>query len=280
MIIDFKMKAPIPSWEPLFDAGKTSVLELFPYLKNEQPTKAVTFADVIQEMDDRDIGYGVILGRDNEAGSSNEELYQFLQSPEAERFRGFIGLENMTINEAVETIHRYGATGAFSGVTVNPAKILPLTNIDDPTLDPIFEACLAYDLPFCITMSLLISLLSDKPDYDYIHPKRLIPIAKKYPDLKLIVSHAAWPFVDEMIAVAIHFPNIFLVPDFYSGFPNAKAYFDAANSGLEDQVIFGSCYPNVNYDYALGFYQEYLTDSEIADKVFYANAAKLLGISE
>lgn len=280
MIIDFKMKAPIPNWEDLFETGKTGVLNLFPYLKNEQPTTAQTLSDVIQEMDDRDIGYSVILGRDNEPGSSNEELFQFLQSPDGERFHGFIGLENMTVDEAVATIHRYGDTGVFSGVTVNPAKILPLTDIDDPSLAPIFEACLAYDLPFCITMSLLISLLSDEPDYDYIHPKRLMPIARKYPELKIIVSHAAWPFVDEMIAMAVHFPNIYLLPDFYSGFPKGQAYFDAANAGLEDQLLFGSCYPNVNYDYALGFYKEALPDPAIAEKVFYSNAAKLLGIEK
>lgn len=280
MIIDFKMKAPIPAWEPLFEAGRTSVLDIFPYLKNEQPTQAQSLADVIQEMNDRDVQYGVILGRDNEPGSSNEELFNFLQSPEASRFRGFIGLENMTVDQAVDTIHKYGATGVFSGVTVNPAKIQPLTQIDDPSLDPIFDACLAHDLPFCITMSLLISLLSDEPDYDYIHPKRLIRIAKKYPDLKIVVSHAAWPFVNEMIAVAIHFPNIYLLPDFYSGFPGGQAYFNAANAGLEDQLIFGSCYPNVNYDYALNHYKEALTDDEIADKVFYKNAAKILGIEE
>lgn len=145
MIIDFKMKAPIPNWEDLFETGKTGVLNLFPYLKNEQPTTAQTLSDVIQEMDDRDIGYSVILGGDNEPGSSNEELFQFLQSPDGERFHGFIGLENMTVDEAVATIHRYIDTGVFSGVTVNPAKILPLTDIDDPSLAPIFEACLAYD---------------------------------------------------------------------------------------------------------------------------------------
>lgn len=278
MIIDFKMKAPIPKWESLFEAGKTSLLEGFQYLKDEKPTEAKTLEDVIREMDERDVQYGVILGRGNEQGSSNEELYQFLQSPNGSRFRGFIGLEDMTVDEAVATIHHYGDKGVFSGVTVNPAKILPLTNIDDPSLDPIFEACLAYDLPFCITMSLLISLLSENFDYDYIHPKRLVPIAKKFPDLKLVVSHAAWPFVDEMIAVAIHFPNIYLLPDIYSGFPQGDAYFKAANAGLADQVIFGSCYPNANYDYALDKYKAALPDPEIADKVFYTNAAKILGI--
>ncbi|WP_411844161.1 amidohydrolase family protein [Salinicoccus sp. HZC-1] len=278
MVIDFKMKPPIPGWEDMFAAGKTPVKEKFKALKDVEPTKARTLDDVLAEMDGQGITHSVILGRNNELNSSNAELLEFLTSQKGERFFGFIGIEDMTVEEAVETIHKYAATGKFHGVAANPAKIRPLTGIGDPSLDPIFEACLEHDLPFCMTLSLLISLISEKPDYDYIHPKQLIRIADKYPELKLIISHAAWPFVQESIAVAIHYPNIYLCPDFYISFPGGGQYAEAAKAGLEDQLLYASCYPNVPYDYAMAHYNKHDLPEDIFEKVMSGNAKKLLGL--
>ena len=278
MIIDFKMKAPIPQWEDLFENGKTAINGIFKSFERIQPTTANTVDDVLREMDEQGITYSVILGRNNEPGSSNEELLHFLQSPQGKRFFGFIGIEDMTVEEAVETINHYAKTGAFHGVQAIASKIKPLTPVGDPSLDPIFEACIEHDLPFCYTMSMLISVMSEKPDYDYIHPKHVMRVAAKYPDLKLIISHAAWPFVQESIAVATHYPNVYLMPDFYISFPGGEQYAEAAKWGLADQILFGSCYPNVPYDFSIKHYQKYQFEPDVAEKVFYRNAARLLKV--
>ncbi|WP_342389188.1 amidohydrolase family protein [Salinicoccus bachuensis] len=191
MAIDFKMKAPIPEWESLFEQGRTSVLERFSVLKDVTPTETTSLEDVLDEMDNQGVTHSVILGRNNQAGSSNAELLNFLSGSEGKRFFGFIGIEDMPVEEAVETIHKYAATGKFHGVAANPAKIRPLTPIGDPSLDPIFEACMEHDLPFCMTLSMLITLLAEGADYDYIHPRQLIRVLDKYPDLDLIISHAS-----------------------------------------------------------------------------------------
>lgn len=278
MIIDFKMKAPIPHWEDMFENGKTALNGIFTRLDHVKQTQANSLKDVLTEMDDQDITYSVILGRNNEAGSSNEELLEFLTSKSGERFFGFIGIEDMTVDEAVEAIHKYANTGAFHGVQAIASKIKPLTPVGDPSLDPIFEACIEHDLPFCYTLSMLISIMSEKPDYDYIHPKHLMRVANKYPELKIIISHAAWPFVQESIAVATHFPNVYLLPDFYIAFPGGNQYAEAARSGLADQILFGSCYPNVPYDFSIAHYRNHNLEPEILEKVLYKNAARLLKV--
>lgn len=91
---------------------------------------------------------------------NKRELLDFLSSNEGERFFGFIGIDDITV-EAVETIRKYAATGRFHGLAANPAKIRTLTSIGDPSLDTIFEACMEHDLPFCMTRSMLITLLFD-----------------------------------------------------------------------------------------------------------------------
>lgn len=277
MTIDFKMKAPIPKWEALFKAGRTPIKNNFKLLKNMQPTTAETLEDVRQEMADQDINHAVILGRGNAQGSSNAELYEFLKNQESNIFHGFIGIEDLTVEEAVKTIHKYAKTNVFSGVSLTPTKIEPHTHLADSSLHPIFDACLEYDFPIVITLSALLTLLDEEADYDYIHPKHLIPVLQKYPELNIIISHAAWPFVQDSIAVAVHFPNLYLCPDLYIGFPGSKAYAKAANSGLEEQILFASCYPNVPYDFALKHYKS-LIDPSVIHKVLHENAAKLLKI--
>lgn len=275
MIIDFKMKPPIPEWEELFKAGRNPVAKLFNNLPGFVPAVAETFDDVIKEMDGTGITKAVILGRNNSPGSSNEELYQFLKSDENERFYGFIGIEDMTVEEAVQTIEKYAPTRAFSGVAAAPTKIEPHIPIDDERLHPIFDACVKYELPFCITLSMLLTLNDDEADYDYINPKHLIPILQKYPDLKVIISHAGWPFIQEGIAVAMHFRNLYLCPDFYMGFPGSEALAEAADKGLHEQILYASCYPNAPYDYALVQYRKYFSD-EVMDNILYKNAERIL----
>lgn len=275
MIIDFKMKPPIPKWEELFKAGRTPVTKLFSNLPDFEPTASETFDDVIKEMDETGITKAVILGRNNSPGSSNEELYEFLKNDDSDRFYGFIGIEDMTVEEAVETIEEYAPTDVFSGVAVAPTKIEPHTKIDDESLHPIFDACVKYDLPFCITLSMLLTLNDEEADYDYINPKHLIPVLHKYPEMKVIVSHAGWPFIQEGIAVAMHFRNLYLCPDFYMGFPGAEALADAADKGLEKQILYASCYPNAPYDYALNQYRKYFSQ-EVMDSIMHKNAERIL----
>lgn len=278
MTIDFRIKAPIPHWENLFNEGKQLLLQTL-HLQGVEPTPSETLADVIAEQDALGITHAVIMGRGNETGSSNEELQAFLSTQPTKRFIGFIGTDNLTIEEAVETIKSYGATGAFHGVSINPLTIRPKLPIGDPALDPIFEASRALDLPVSITLSGLMGLISTPLDYDYARPGGLYRVAQKYPDLKLIISHAAWPFASEAISIAIYNPNIYLSPDLYLAFPGSKLYVEAANFALADRLLYGSCYPNVPYSFAIEHFHNQEWKTGVLDKVLYKNATKLLKLT-
>lgn len=278
MTIDFRVKAPIPHWESLFEEGKQLLLQTL-RLQGVEPTPSETLADVIAEQDALGITHAVIMGRGNEAGSSNAELGAFLSAQPTRRFLGFIGTDNLTIDEAVATIKTYGTAGVFHGVSINPITIQPRLPIGDPALDPIFEASLALDLPVSITLSGLLGLVSAPFDYDYARPNGLYRVAKKYPNLKLIISHGAWPFVSEAISIAIYNPNIYLSPDLYLGFPGSKLYAEAANFALADQILYGSCYPNVPYPFAIEHFRNQAWRDGVLNKVLHENAAKLLKLA-
>lgn len=278
MIIDFRMKPPIPAWERLFAEGKNAVGQWL-NLQDLTPILSETLEDVVGEMDAQGITHAVVMGRGNEPGSSNAELAVFLSGRTNGRFIGFIGADSLDIAGAVDAVETYAPTGLFRGVSLNPATLQPRTPIGDPSWDPLFEAALKHGLPVSITLSGLLGLIGPSIDYDFARPAGLIRAAKAYPDLKIIISHGAWPFVGEAITAATLCPNIYLSPDLYSRFPGSELYVEAANFNLSNQLLFGSCYPNVPYDFALSHFKSQNWNEGVLRKILYENGAKLLGLS-
>jgi len=278
MIIDFRMKAPIPKWEKLFEDGK-DVVKNTHQLKNVGLVPSSTLEEVIGELDAHGIDYAVIMGRGNEPGSSNEELADFLKSPQAERFIGFIGVDTPEVDEAVRTIETYAATGLFRGVSLNASVLLPHLPVGDPSWNPIFEACVKHKLPLALTLSVYLGITGPRQNYDFARPSQLIQAAKAYPELNLIISHGAWPFINEAIGSATYAPNIYILPDLFISFPDGDKYLEAANFHLSNQVLYGSNYPNVPYEFTLPKVKNWQWEEGIQQKILYDNAAKLLGLS-
>jgi len=277
MIIDFRMKPPIPGWEKLFEEGKDAVPR-FHRLEGVKPVPSDTLEEVIGELDSFGITYAVVMGRGNEPGSSNEELAAFLTGPSSGRFIGFIGVDSPDVEGALATIDKYAATGLFRGVSLNASDLLPHLPVGDSSWDPIFEACVKRRLPLSITLSGYLGMNGPRNDYDFARPSRLARAAKTYPELNIIVSHGAWPFVSEAIAMASYYPNIYLSPDLFLGFPQGKLYAEAANLHLSNQLLYGSCYPNVSYEFALSHFKNQQWNEGVLDKVLYSNGARLLGL--
>lgn len=58
--------------------------------------------------------------------------------------------------------------------------------------------------------------------------------------------------------------------------PGAEQYVEAAAKGLDDQVLYASCYPNVPYDYAMKHYRRADLPPSIMAKIMEGNARRLL----
>jgi predicted TIM-barrel fold metal-dependent hydrolase len=84
--------------------------------------------------------------------------------------------------------------------------------------------------------------------------------------------------VNEIIGVAFRYPNVYLVPDMYIFLPGGRLYVEAANTFLQEQILFGSSHPframrqSVEDYLHLGFSEDVIT------KVMSENAQKLLGL--
>jgi predicted TIM-barrel fold metal-dependent hydrolase len=98
---------------------------------------------------------------------------------------------------------------AIEELRLKGVKFGPIYNrvsMDDPRLTPIYEYCLANDLP--LTLHMGTTYPRDCP-VDLGRPIHVEPIALRYPDLKIVMAHLAHPWFEECIAIIRKQPNVY-----------------------------------------------------------------------
>jgi len=115
---------------------------------------------------------------------------------------------------------------------------------------------------------------------DYGRPIYFDDIAIDFPNMKIVLAHFGWPWVEEAIAVALHKPNVYLdlsgwapkyIPQVIWGFARHKI--------LQDKMLFGSDYPMISPERWLKEFNEVNLPQEIKDKILKHNAKKLVSSS-
>ena len=100
------------------------------------------------------------------------------------------------------------------------------------------------------------------------------------PDLKIVCSHAGWPFVTEMIAVAFRHDNVFVENFIYQDFPGMQPWIQAYDTILSSKILFASGFPFRDYREVLRWFDRLPLSDQSRDRILHENAARLLGIAE
>jgi len=240
---------------------------------------------LFEEMDSAQIRYGVLMGRAAAGAGSlgsvkNSDIVKALEQY-SDRFLGFLGVDLDAIPEGLAEIREFAEVENIKGISIEPGSGKIPRWSDDPCLDPIYELALEYDLPVSISLSGLLSALGGH-DITWSSPVSIQRVAQRYPDLKIIVSHAAWPYAEEMVVVALACPNIYVSPDLYAatkGMICAETYVKGANMFLEDRTLFGSAYPVRDIHESVSDFLQMGWKPEIIPKILWNNAAHLLKVS-
>ncbi len=112
----------------------------------------------------------------------------------------------------------------------------------------------------------------------HAHPASIDRLAADFPNLKIIMAHPGWPWVDETTAVALHKGNVYWemsgwAPKYFPG--NLRIDMRAR---LQDKVMFGSDYPSMPYERILREWGELGYKDEVMEKIFHKNAERVLGL--
>lgn len=285
-IIDMRLRPPVPAWT------KGSVFRTAMHY----PRHFVTFkgarsawlesVDVLyEEMDSAGIKYGVAMGRassgaGNLGGVSNKEIVDLVAGHQ-NRFLGFLGVDLDAIPDSLAEIREFASAPNIKGISIEPGSAKVPRWSDDASLDPVYQLALDLDLPVSISLSGLLSALAGH-DITWARPVSIQRVAQRYPTLKIIVSHASWPYADEMVVVALACRNIYVSPDLYAstaGMIGADTYVKGANLFLEDRMLFGTAYPVKDIQETVRDFLGMGWREEIVPKILWSNAAKLLKVS-
>jgi len=247
--------------------------------------KAINFDDrpiqsleeIVADLDKRNVEVAVITGRDCEKTygipANNGSVLEFCAAY-PEKFIGFYGLDPHKGMDAVRELTKAVTELGMKGAAVDPylAQIYP----NDAKYYPIYAKCCELEIPIIFTTG--PATLVEGAVMDHVAPRYIDFVARDFPELKIVISHGGYPWVNEAIFVTQRNANVFLEVSEFELSPQANAYIEAANTVISDQFIFASAHPFVEQKRALEIYESLPFDEKVREKVMYTNAKRLLGL--
>lgn len=248
MIIDMRCRPPLPEFRQYFDipritwhGRRTGAREV------SRAFREGSMELFFEEMAEAGIDVAVVQGRNspavfmgkqfNAAFIPNERLAE-LQARYPGKFVGIAAIDvSNTAHDAVRETERAIRSLGLKGIFIEPGRALQAAP-DDPRIFPVYEKC--------IELGVSVNVMSGPyagPDIDTSNPLYVDRLCTRYPDLKVILGHGGYPFVQETLGVAFKHPNLHVSPDMYVFAPGGHAYIEAANAALVDQIVYGSAYP-------------------------------------
>lgn len=281
MTIDMRLRPPLPGWKDSRMFAQSS----FDYLAIEgfpRPPSAIhkSLDMLLMEMDEADVEQGVIMGRKSPppfGHIDNEELHQLVVAHPG-RFIAWAGLDvGGPMEDSIAELEHIANSGIYRGISIEPTLSAKYKHSGDKALYPLFEACAANELPINISMSSPLQIATSQY-IEKIRPQYLAQVARDFPTLNFHIGHAAWPWVLEMIAVAIACPNIWVSPDMYliGQFPGSNDFAKAALNFLSDRTLFGSAYPFKPLKETIQAYKAWNFPEQLERKVLHDNARRLM----
>jgi predicted TIM-barrel fold metal-dependent hydrolase len=164
---------------------------------------------VIAALDQAGIERTLITGFD-EFSSVHEtfipnELVAGLAERHPDRYIPFAGADVTAGMDAVRNFEELVRDRGFRGLSVRPFMVgLPA---DDRRYYPLYAKCVELDVPVSIHSSANWTTVSVS---DLGHPRHIDAVAADFPELKLVMSHAGYPWVLEAALLAWKYPNVYL----------------------------------------------------------------------
>ena len=240
----------------------------------EHFTRSKDIASFVQEIKASGISASVVVGRDTPSiKHSNDEINTLVKGHEELVGMGSADPHRLGIKAAVQEVERAVKKLGMKGINVEPGFGSPPRNCDDPMLFPIYEACEGLGVP--------VSIMSGPtaPSLEMVNPAAVGHVARAFPNLSIICYHGFYPYVNEIIGVALRYENVVIVPDMYIFVPGGSLYVEAANGCMKNQILFGSSYPFRPMKQSIDDYRALGFKDDVIDSVMFGNAERVLKLA-
>ena len=144
---------------------------------------------------------------------------------------------------------------------------------------PFYTKCAELGVPIQMQVGQCQIYIRDYPVLRSVgRPILLDNIACDLPELKLIGIHTGWPWVEEMLSVAVKHPNVYVGSDAYAPRYWKPEFVHFINSWGQDKVIFGSDSPVIDMGRALNEIEELNLKPGAKRKFLRDNAARVYNL--
>jgi len=179
--------------------------------------------------------------------------------------------------EARDLVENYGVKGfKFHGIAQNAHPA-------DRMAYPIYEVIAEYGLPaiFHTGHSGMGTGMRGGGGMrlKYGEPMLIDDVAVDFPDMKIILAHPSWPWVDQSLSMALHKDNVFIDLSGWSPKYFPKQVIQYANTQLKHKMLFGSDFPLIQPDKWIKTAQEVGFREEVMPLILKDNAARVLGLA-
>ena len=274
-IIDFRLRPSTPEMVSIADNPVFSDLltkKAKPYDKRVCPVE-----ETVKEMDEAGISWGVIQGRDIETTykwkMSNDHVAEVVNKF-PNRFIGYAGVDPNKGKEAVCEIERAVKVLGLKGVSLDPYMHWKPAN--DKIYYPIYEKCVELSIPVMLTTGPGAHV--PRTLMWHASPVTIDEVAKDFPELIIIASHGCYPYVFEMIGVALRHDNVYFDISAYELFPGAELYVKAVNTIIPTKMFFASAHPLTHFKETIKRHEQLDYTEEVRKNVYYRNAERILNV--
>jgi len=203
---------------------------------------------------------------------SNDDIAAIVQKY-PDRFLGMATVDPRRPMAAVRELER-----AVKELGLRALHMLPwIWNLppNDKLYYPLFVKCIELGIPFCSQVGHTGPLCPSEPG-------RPIPyideVALAFPELIIVGGHIGYPWTDEMIGLAVKYPNVYIdtsahLPKYY---PPQLVQF--MNSRGQDKVMFATNYPMLLFAPCMSQIEGLGLKPEVQDKFLRLNAMRVFGL--
>ena len=143
--------------------------------------------------------------------------------------------------------------------------------LDHADLYPLYAAATDYNLPVAMQAGTSGGLMPSECG----RPITIDRAALYFRDTRFLLSHLGWPWVDEAIAMALKFPNVFLGTAAYPPGHWPPAVLRFARGPGRQKVVFGTNFPTVGHRHALSQLSELDLTPEVASALCQGTARRV-----
>lgn len=238
----------------------------------------------LQEMEKNEISGAIIIPDNIEGSDSIADLEKAITLIGARKNLFLLGSPQI-IQRGSSELKKYQRLleeGKIKGIKFFPGHD-PYRPTDERCF-PYYELCQELDVP------ILFHTGENSGDSDcakWNDPKYIVEVAKKYPKLKVIITHYYWPKMDYCYGITKDVPNIYFetaamadaeVVEKSGGIEKVREILEKTITDRPDKVIFGTDWPMCKIEDHIELVRSLGLDNDVEDGVFYENSEKIYGL--